>query len=206
MTVFDVDLKTAEAARRGRIEVKGLAVTIADEATFVVTGMQEPMSLEQYLDYSRGKVTSFVPDWNKLRAIWQDADQRNVFLEQLESASVHVDVLAQVLEQPEVDQYDLLAHLAYGRPLQTRQERVSRFRSREQAWLSAQASEAREVILALVGKYELGGLQEMTNLTIFRVSPFQEMGEARGVLRRFGGDPQQFRQTMADLQRRLYAA
>ena len=62
MTVFDVDLKTAEEAKRGRIEVKGLEVIIADEATFVVTGMQEPMSLEQYLDYSRGKVAGFVPD------------------------------------------------------------------------------------------------------------------------------------------------
>ncbi len=31
------------------------------------------------------------------------------------------------------------------------------------------------------------------------------MGEARGVLRRFGGDPQRFRTTMAELQRQLYA-
>ncbi len=206
VTVFDIELKSAAEARSGRITVRGLEVTIADEATFVVTGMQEPMSLEQYLDYSRGKVAGFVPDWQKLRAIWQDADQRAVFLEQLEAASVHVDVLAQVLEQPEVDHFDLLAHLAYGRPLQTRQDRATQFRSREQHWLSAQEADAREVILALVGKYELGGLKEMTNPTIFRVSPFREMGEARGVLRRFGGDPQQFRLTMAELQRRLYAA
>jgi len=31
------------------------------------------------------------------------------------------------------------------------------------------------------------------------------MGEARGVLWRFGGAPQQFRTTMTELQRRLYA-
>ena len=206
VTVFDVELRPAAETKSERIEVKGLEVTIADEATFVVTGMQEPMSLEQYLDYSRGKVVGFVPDWNKLRAIWQESDQRAVFLEQLESASVHVDVLAQVLEQPQADQFDLLAHLAYGRPLQTRCDRAAQFRRREQNWLAEQQAEAREVLLALIAKYELGGLQEMTNPTIFRVSPFREMGEARGVLRRFGGDVQQFRQAMAELQRRLYAA
>jgi hypothetical protein len=47
--------------------------------------------------------------------------------------------------------------------------------------LASQAEEARAVILALVDKYVLG------------------------VLRRFGGDPQQFRATMTELQRRLYA-
>jgi hypothetical protein len=48
-------------------------------------------------------------------------------------------------------------------------------------WLASQAEEARAVILALVDKYVLG------------------------VLRRFGGAPQQFRATMTELQRRLYA-
>ena len=61
------------------------------------------------------------------------------------------------------------------------------------------------MILALVDKYVLGGLREMTDPAVFRVSPFREMGEARGVLRRFGGDPQRFRAAMNELQRRLYA-
>jgi hypothetical protein len=30
----------------------------------------------------------------------------------------------------------------------------------------------------------------MTDLAIFRVRPFREMGEVRSVLRRFGGDAQ----------------
>ena len=73
------------------------------------------------------------------------------------------------------------------------------------AWLRSQAAEARAVILALVDKYVLGGLREMTDPAVLRVSPFREMGEARGVLRRFGGDPQRFRAAMSELQRRLYA-
>ena len=45
----------------------------------------------------------------------------------------------------------------------------------------------------------------MTDPAVFRVSPFREMGAARGVLRRFGGEPQRFRAAMNELQRRLYA-
>ncbi|MEZ4616431.1 MAG: type I restriction-modification enzyme R subunit C-terminal domain-containing protein [Caldilineaceae bacterium] len=79
------------------------------------------------------------------------------------------------------------------------------FRQRETTWLDRQTAEAREVILALLNKYELGGLQEMTNPGVFRVSPFREMGEVRGVINRFG-DVQTLRQTLAELQQRLYAA
>jgi type I restriction enzyme R subunit len=205
-TIFDIELKPAGEQTDKRIKVTGLEVAIADEATFIVAGVNEPMSLEQYLDYTRDKIAGFVPDWNKLQAIWRDPEQRRVFLEQLERASIDVDVLAEVLAHPEADQFDLLANLAYGRPLRSRAERASAFRHRERAWLDAQTEEARAVILALVDKYVLGGLREMTDPAVFRVSPFREMGEARGVLRRFGGDPQQFRATMSELQRRLYAA
>ena len=85
-------------------------------------------------------------------------------------------------------------------------QRADGFRQQESGRLAGQTAEAREVILALVSKYELGGLKEMTDPTVFRVSPFREMGEARGVLRRFGDDPRRFQATMTEIQRRLYAA
>ncbi|MFN8439652.1 MAG: DEAD/DEAH box helicase family protein [Caldilineaceae bacterium] len=204
-TIFDIELKPANENQAGKITMKGLDVIIEEEATFVVSGVDEPMTLDRYIDYTRSKVVAFVPDWNKLSVIWQDVEKRRVFLEQLEAASIHVDVLVQILEQNDVDQFDLLANLAYGRPLQTRRARATAFRNREESWLSTQTAEAREVVLALIDKYEHGGLKEMTDPTIFRVSPFREMGEVRGVLRRFGGDASRLTATIVELQRRLYA-
>lgn len=85
-------------------------------------------------------------------------------------------------------------------------QRAEAFRQRECAWLEGQSAQAREVILALLDKYELAGLQEMTDPQIFRVPPFREMGEVRAVVQRFGGDPKRLRETLIELQRRLYAA
>jgi type I restriction enzyme R subunit len=60
--------------------------------------------------------------------------------------------------------------------------------------------------MALLEKYEIGGLNQITNPAIFRISPFREMGETRGIVNRFGGDVKHLRQTLDELQRRLYAA
>lgn len=204
ITTCDVELQpVVESA--GKIEARGLHVTIADEATFIVEGMHEPMTLERYLDYSRTTIIGFVPEWRKLQMIWQDAEQRRVLIEQLARASIHAEVLAEVLKTPEADQFDLLAHIAYDAPLRSRSERATAFLQREHSWLDEQSVQAHEVILALLEKYELGGLSQISDPAIFRVSPFREMGEVRGVIARFG-DAQRLRNTLNELQRRLYAA
>ncbi len=100
---------TPEGERVGKIKIEGLEVTIADEATFLVEATGQQLSLEAYLDYTRQQMVNYVPDWTKLRAVWVDPDQRHAFLDDLHQASVHVDVLAEVLDRPEADQLDLVA-------------------------------------------------------------------------------------------------
>lgn len=199
-----VELK-AETGAVEPIRVKGLVVTIADEATFLVEATGEQLTLEQYLDHTRRRVVGYVPEWGRLAEVWVDPEKRRAFLDELERASIHVQVLAEVLGRPEADQLDLLAHIAYGRPLRTRSERARAFETREGAFLDRYQGEAREVILALLEKYRLGGVEQLADPRVFRTSPFREMGQAPGVIRRFGG-AERLQETLEEVQRRLYAA
>jgi type I restriction enzyme R subunit len=187
----------------GKIRVQGLEVTIADEATFLVESTGEHLTLEQYLDYTRAKVVGYVPNWSQLHEIWTDSNQREAFLEELEAESVHAEVLAEVLAQPRADQFDLLAHIAFGKPIHTRDERVDAFLNYEQRFLESCASEVREVIVALLEKYRLVGVEEMVNPEVFRLSPFKEMGQVPGVVQRFG-NIKSLRQALNEVQQRLY--
>jgi type I restriction enzyme R subunit len=56
----------------------------------------------------------------------------------------------------------------------------------------------------LLSKYELGGLRQIIDPRIFRVPPFRQMGEVRGVIRRFGSDASALRHALQELQQRLY--
>ncbi len=199
-----VELKL-EAKTVERIRVEGLEVTIADEATFLVEATGEQLSLEQYLDHTRRKVAGYVPEWVRLAQVWSEPEARRALLEDLRRASIHVDVLAEVLGQPEADQLDLLAHIAFDRPLRTRRERARAFETREGAFVGRYPEEAREVILALLDKYRIGGVEQLADERVFRTSPFREMGQVTGVIRRFGG-VEQLQTTLGEIQARLYAA
>jgi type I restriction enzyme R subunit len=186
-----------------RIRVEGLEVTIADEATFLVEATGEQLSLEEYLDYTQRKVVGYVPEWARLSEVWVEPEKRRAFLDDLRRASIHVEVLAEVLGQPEADQFDLLAHIAYGKPVRTRSERAKAFETREGAFLDRYREEAREVILALLDKYRIGGVEQLADPRVFRTSPFREMGQAPGVVRRFGG-AEQLQELIQEMQQRLY--
>ena len=197
-----IELKPAQRPA-GKIRVRGLDVTIADEATFLVETTGEQLTLEQYLDYTRQKVVGHVPDWARLHEVWTDAAKREPFVQALEAESVYVEVLAEVLVQPEADQFDLLAHIAFGKPIHTRSERAEAFLNHEQRFLQEREPRAREVILALLDKYRLAGVHEMARPEIFRLSPFREMGQAPGVIKRFGS-ADALRRTLHEMQQRLY--
>ena len=199
-----VELKP-ETVTPEKIRVEGLEVTIADEATFLVEATGEQLSLDQYLDYTRRKVVGHVPQWARLWEVWVEPEKRKAFLEDLRRTSIHVEVLAEVLGQPEADQFDLLAHIAFGRPVRTRSQRARAFETREGAFLGRYHDEAREVILALLDKYRVGGVEQLADPRVFSLSPFREMGRAVGVIRRFGG-AEPLQKAVREVQRRLYTA
>ena len=202
---LDIELKPINE-RQDKIEVQGLKVTIAEEATFIVEGMNDAMTLEKYVDYTREKILGYVPDWEEFRATWQDPQRRKVLGEQLARSSIYADVLAEVMDERDADEFDLLAHLVYGRDILSRGDRAKNFLKREFSWLQSKPRQEREVILALLEKYKYGGLREISNPLVFRMSPFREMGEVRGVVQRFGGDMQNLRQALDELQQRLYTS
>jgi type I restriction enzyme R subunit len=202
-TVLNIEL-TPASEKGGTIKAENLEVVISEEATFLVTGKNEPLTLDQYIDYSREKLLDLAPGWEHLKAAWQDMETRSELEASLNRASIYPGVLADVLEIPDADPFDVLAHVAYHHQIRTRAERASTFLAQEQIWLEQFPPEAREVILVLLEKYQIGGLRQITDPKIFRVSPFREMGELRGVIQRFNGDAALLRQTIDELQVRLY--
>jgi type I restriction enzyme R subunit len=201
-TTVAVPLKPARK-RGGKIRVTGLEVTIADEAIFLIEATGEQLTLEQYRDHTRRRVVNAAANRETLRRIWSDTELRKRFLDELRQASVHPDVIAEVLAQAEADTFDLLAHLAFGSPIRTRTERATAFRNREQPFIDRHQDDARHVILELLDKYRIGGVDELEP-PIFSVSPFREWGGATKISRWFGG-AHGLGRTLHEMRERIYA-
>jgi len=197
----DVALKP-ERKKGGKIRVEGLEVTIADEAVFMIEATGEQLTLQQYRDYTRRHIIQAAANRDDLREIWVDSTRRRGFLDDLARSSIHPDVLAEVLGQPEADTFDLLCHIAFGDPIRTRSERATAFQNREQAFIRRHKQDARRVILELLEKYRIGGIEQLEP-EIFGVSPFRELGGATSIRQWFGG-PDGLGRSLSEMRQRIY--
>jgi type I restriction enzyme, R subunit len=197
----DVGLKP-EKPKGKKIRVEGLEVAIAEEAIFLIEATGQQLTLEQYWDYTRSRVLRAAPNRGVLREVWVDSARRRPFLDELRRSSIHPEVLAEVLGLPEADAFDLLCHIAFGDSIRTRGERATAFRNREQGFINAHREEARQVILELLEKYRIGGIDELEP-EIFGVSPFRDWGGATRISQWFGG-VEGLGRSLTEMRQRIY--
>jgi type I restriction enzyme R subunit len=197
-----IELKP-ETEKVEKIRVTGLEVTIADEATFMIEATGTQLTLAQYIDYTKENVIKQAENWDHLHTIWTDSEKRENFIHALEEQSIHPEVLSDVLAQPRADQFDLLAQIAFGKRVHTRDERADGFLNRQQQFMRKYGNKAREVILDLLDKYRLAGIQEIDQPEVFRLAPFRDMGKLPGVIERFGSI-EKLREAISEMQKRIY--
>jgi type I restriction enzyme R subunit len=104
---------------------------------------------------------------------------------------------------PNADAFDIIAHIAFDAPILTRDERANVFINKKQSFLTALGSNAQDVILSLLDKYRIGGIDQISKPEVFRVPPFDKMGYLRGVAEVFGG-VDKLREALDVLQSGLY--
>ena len=90
-----------------------------------------PMSAQQFLEMLFGKLPEFFKDEDELRRLWSAPDTRFKLLQGLAEKGFGGEQLAEmsrIIDAEKSDLYDVLAHVAYALPTQTRVERAARAR------------------------------------------------------------------------------
>ncbi|ASJ11264.1 hypothetical protein A3L12_08140 [Thermococcus sp. P6] len=141
----------------------------------------------EYIEYSKEGVIKRAATLGDLYRIWIEREKRQKFLEELARESIIPELLAGILKTPDADTFDVLAHIAFGAPILTRDERAKAFLDKKKKVLDALGDQAREVIIALLDKYRIGGIDQISRPEVFRLPPFDKLGYLRGVAEIFGG-------------------
>ena len=103
----------------------------------------------------------------------------------------------------DVDDFDFICHIAYGRKALTRKERADQVKKRD--IFSKYGPEARKVLEALLDKYAIDGITQLENKTvILKLDPFRTMGSPAKIAKLFGGK-QQYIDAVNELEELIYS-
>jgi type I restriction enzyme R subunit len=120
-----------------------------------------PMSAQQFMELLFGKLPEFFKDEAQLCALWSAPDTRRKLLQGLADKGFGRDQLTEmqkIIDAEKSDLFDVLAHVAYAIPPQTREERAVRAK----VIISAQFNSKLKVFLDFVlSHYVTVGVEEL---------------------------------------------
>jgi type I restriction enzyme R subunit len=159
----------------------------------------------RYSDYTAEVLHQMYTTAADLRSKWSDAQQRAAVIEALEARGISFEHLAQVLEQPEADPFDLLCNVAFQAPIRSRKERADFVRREQKKFFEKFSPEAREILNEILDKYVESGIAQFKMPEIFKLPPLVRHGNAMEISRKFG-TPQKLTSALNHLQAMIYAA
>ena len=155
---------------------------------------------ESLKDYSRKKINEKYSSLDEFLRKWKDSEKKQVIVEELEDAGVVFDELKKDVDK-DLDPFDLICHIAFEQPPLTRRERVNNVKKRN--YFGKYSGTAKEVLQALLDKYEDEGLKNLEDINVLRLDPFNKLGSPMEIVKEFGGRDQYF-EAIHDIENELY--
>jgi type I restriction enzyme R subunit len=168
------------------VKAKNVEVYISEEGKLKIDAARRRLTDAEYIEYCRDGAVKKVASLSGLKKVWKNRSLRRRLMSELEEMGINLDVLAATVGRSDSDRFDLLAHIVFGAPLLSKEERARRIKFAAELYEDL-APKAREILMELSDKASKHGVDEILQPTVWRTPPFDRMGFLRGVAKAFGG-------------------
>ncbi|MEX2405059.1 MAG: type I restriction-modification enzyme R subunit C-terminal domain-containing protein, partial [Candidatus Paceibacterota bacterium] len=157
---------------------------------------------ESLKDYSRKKINEKYGSLDDFLRKWKDSEKKQAIVEELEDTGVVFEELKKDVGK-DLDPFDLICHVAFEQPPLTRQERANNVKKRN--YFGKYTGTAKKVLQALLDKYEDEGLENLEDMNILKLDPFNNMGTPIEIIQEFGGR-KEYLKAIHEIEDELYKA
>ena len=184
-----------------KLYVNGVDVKIINERVQYI-GEDGKLITESLKDYSKKNILNEYASLDDFLQAWTKSDKKEVIIEELRSRGVFFDELEKETGK-DLDPFDLICHIAYGKKPLTRKERIENVKKKD--YFTKYEDKAREVIDALLEKYADKGITAIDDIGDLQVSPFTEFGTPVEIVNDIFGGREKYFEVINKIQLSLYS-
>ncbi len=182
--------------------VSGVSVSVISERVQYMD-RNGKLITESLIDYTKKNIREHYAKLDDFLRTWTAAERKKAIIEELEENGVFLDAVREEIGQNEIDDFDLICHLAYDKKPLTKKERIENVRKRH--YLYQYSEVAQQVIDTLLDKYADDGIKEIEDRRVLQLQEFAQIGSPIKIVQEFGG-VQGYEEAIRELTNELYYA
>lgn len=188
--------KTRIVIQEGQVDFNVIhrVVSIIDPKTGKLTTESLVTYASEQLKNRYQNLEDFLNDWNK-------DIRKTTLIQELIGQGILFDELKKEIGMEDIDEFDIIMHLAYDKKPLTRKERVDEVKKRD--IFTKYEGIAQKVIEALLEKYADQGVEAIDGIEDLKVAPFITFGSQFEIVEAFGGRDH-YLEAVQEIQNHIY--
>lgn len=158
---------------------------------------------ESLIDYTKKNILNQYARLDLFLSKWKEAQRKQAIIDEMEEEGVLLDAVREETGQKDIDDFDLILHLAYDKAPLTRLERANNVKKRN--YLYKYSELAQKVLSALLDKYADEGLKDIEETKILQLDEFKKLGSPMKLVKEFGGK-EGYQKAVQELENEIYTA
>lgn len=172
------------------VDKDGCRVEVINKVVSVYDANGKLLRTESITDYTRKNINDTYVNLDDFINHWNAAEKKAEITDLMRESGIDLQALKIERNMEDVDDFDFICHIAYGKKPLTRKERAENVKKRDV--FNRYGAEARKVLEALLDKYANDGISQLENRMVLKLDPFRQMGSPANIAKLFGGNKQYF--------------
>jgi type I restriction enzyme R subunit len=185
------------------VDKHGCKVVVINKTVSVYDTNGKLLRVEGITDYTKRNINDTYANLDDFILHWNAAEKKAEIADLLRESGIDLQALKHDQHMDDVDDFDFICHIAYGKKALTRRERAENVKKRDV--FHKYGPEAQKVLNALLDKYMNEGISQLENRKVLTLDPFRQMGSPASIARLFGGNQQYFA-AVHELEQEIYNA
>ena len=179
----------------------GCEVKIINKVVSVYDANGKLLRTENITDYTRKNINDTYANLTDFVNHWNAAERKAEIADLMRENGIDLQALKEDQGMGDVDDFDFICHIVYGKKPLTRRERSENVKKRDVFHKYGEG--ARKVLEALLDKYANDGISQLENRKVLSLDPFRQMGSPASIAKLFGGN-KQYLEAVKELEHEIY--
>ena len=196
----DVSIPDEDDAPIRKYYVNNVKVQVAHERVQYY-GKDGKLITESLKDYTKDNIRENFSSLDDFIRKWNATEKKEELIRELAEHGVLLEALREEVGK-DMDDFDLICHVAFDQPALTRKDRAENVRKRN--YFAKYKGVAKNVLNTLLEKYESDGIMSIEQGSVLKVKPLNEIGSPVELVRAFG-KKKDFDQAVRELENEIYS-